>query len=284
MGSSKTRATNPSRGKSTATALVKTQNDLEDIGQFWSSLSQEKRCALLTLRIEDLRAAARHADATPGPAGGTTAQEEGNLEKAIDQMAANGEWRSWSWSPEHKSFFNWHVFRRHLRVEHLDKELFSHLPTNPSSKDSKALQERMAKLRGLLSRITPNNPDLQVITLILLTLEENEHEYIIAASMLPICSTVYKMVPEGKRKTTFAVLKVNDLTKLPAAKLRQIRDWLVATVITYAEPSDLYAVHNRYVVSDDRTKLSVAPEFVAFLALGDHIKVWSTVSCTLAPS
>ena len=34
-----------------------------------------------------------------------------------------------------------------------------------------------AKLRGLLSRITPNNPDLQVITLILLTLEENEHEY-----------------------------------------------------------------------------------------------------------
>lgn len=102
--------------------------------------------------------------------------------------------------------------------------------------------------------------------------------------MLPICSTVYKMVPEGKRKTTFAVLKVNDLTKLPAAKLRQIRDWLVATVITYAEPSDLYAVHNRYVVSDDRTKLSVAPEFVAFLALGDHIKVWSTVSCTLAPS
>ena len=42
------------------------QNDLEDIGQFWSSLSQEKRCALLTLRIEDLRAAARHADATPG--------------------------------------------------------------------------------------------------------------------------------------------------------------------------------------------------------------------------
>ena len=35
------------------------------------------------------------------------------------------------------------LYRRHLRVEHLDKELFSHLPTNPSSKDSKALQERM---------------------------------------------------------------------------------------------------------------------------------------------
>jgi len=49
--------------------------------------------------------------------------------------------------------------------------------------------------------------------------------------MLPVCSTVCKMVPEGKRKTTSTVLKVNDLAKLPAAKLRQIRDWLVATVM-----------------------------------------------------
>ena len=53
----------------------------------------------------------------------------------------------------------------------------------------------------------------------------------IGASMLPVCSTVCKMVPEGKRKTTSTVLKVNDLAKLPAAKLRQIRDWLVATVM-----------------------------------------------------
>ncbi len=108
--------------------------------------------------------------------------------------------------------------------------------------------------------------------------------YRIGASMLPVCSTVCKMVPEGKRKTTPAVLKVNDLTKLPAAKLRQIRDWLVATVESYAEKRDFHAVHNRYVVSDDCTRLSVAPDFVAFLALGHHIKVCLTVSCTLAPS
>ena len=42
------------------------QNELEDITQFWGSISQEKRCALLTLHMEDLRAAARHVDATPG--------------------------------------------------------------------------------------------------------------------------------------------------------------------------------------------------------------------------
>jgi len=35
------------------------------------------------------------------------------------------------------------LYRQHVRLEHLDKELVSHLPTNPSSKDSKALQERM---------------------------------------------------------------------------------------------------------------------------------------------
>jgi len=46
-----------------------------------------------------------------GPAGETTAQEEGNLGKMIDQLAANGGWRSWSWAPEHKSFFDWHLFR-----------------------------------------------------------------------------------------------------------------------------------------------------------------------------
>ncbi|DBB01104.1 TPA: hypothetical protein ACH3X1_000996 [Trebouxia sp. C0004] len=276
MGTSKTRATNPSRGRSTATAPVKTQNDLEDIKQFWSSISQEKRCALLTLHIEDLRAAARHADATPGPAGETTAQEEGNLEKLIEQMAANGEWRSWAWASEHKSFFNRHLFRLHVRLEHLDKELVGHLPMNPSG--SKALQERMAQLRALLSRITPNDLDIQVITLILLTLEENEHEYIIGASMLPVCSTVCKMVPEGKRKTTPAVLKVNDLAKLPAAQLRQIRDCLVATVKIYADKTDLDAVHNRYVVSNDRTKLLLAPDFAAFLALGDHVKGQSSAA------
>ena len=42
------------------------QNELEDMRQFWGSISQEKRCALLTLQMEDLRAAARHVDATPG--------------------------------------------------------------------------------------------------------------------------------------------------------------------------------------------------------------------------
>ena len=102
--------------------------------------------------------------------------------------------------------------------------------------------------------------------------------------MLPVCSTVCKMVPEGKRKTTPTVLKVNDLAKLPAAKLRQIRDWLVATVESYAGKRDFHAVHNRYVVSSDRTKLLLAPDFVAYLALGNHIKVWLTVSCTLALS
>ena len=106
----------------------------------------------------------------------------------------------------------------------------------------------------------------------------------IGASMLPVCSTVCKMVPEGKRRTTPAVLNVNDLAKLPAAKLRQIRDWLVATVKSYAEIRDLDAVHNRYVVSSDRTKLSMAPDFVAFNALSHHNKVCLTVSCTLAPS
>ncbi len=35
------------------------------------------------------------------------------------------------------------LYRQHVRLEHLDKELVSLLPTNPSSKDSKALQERM---------------------------------------------------------------------------------------------------------------------------------------------
>ncbi len=42
------------------------QDELEDIRQFCSSISQEESCALLTLHIEDLRAAARHVDATPG--------------------------------------------------------------------------------------------------------------------------------------------------------------------------------------------------------------------------
>lgn len=35
------------------------------------------------------------------------------------------------------------LYRQHVRVEHLDKELVSLLPNNSSSKDSKALQERM---------------------------------------------------------------------------------------------------------------------------------------------
>lgn len=35
------------------------------------------------------------------------------------------------------------LYRKHVRLQHLDKELVSHLPTNPSSKESKALQERM---------------------------------------------------------------------------------------------------------------------------------------------
>ncbi len=100
--------------------------------------------------------------------------------------------------------------------------------------------------------------------------------------MLPVCSTVCKMVPEGKRKTTPTVLKVNDLAKLPAAKLRQIRAWLVATVESYAGKRDFHAVHNRYVVSG--SQLLLAPDFVAYLALGNHIKVWLTVSCTLALS
>jgi len=39
-------------------------------------------------------------------------------------------------------FFFMLLYRQHVRLEHLDKELVSHLPTNPS-KDSKALQERM---------------------------------------------------------------------------------------------------------------------------------------------
>lgn len=42
------------------------QNELEDMRHFWGSISQDKRCALLTLQMEDLRAAARHVDATPG--------------------------------------------------------------------------------------------------------------------------------------------------------------------------------------------------------------------------
>lgn len=42
------------------------QNELEDMRQFLGSISQEKRCALLTLQMEDLRAAARHVDAIPG--------------------------------------------------------------------------------------------------------------------------------------------------------------------------------------------------------------------------
>lgn len=35
------------------------------------------------------------------------------------------------------------LYRQHVRLEHLDTELVSLLPTSPSSKDSKALQERM---------------------------------------------------------------------------------------------------------------------------------------------
>ncbi|KAA6428842.1 MAG: U-box domain-containing protein [Trebouxia sp. A1-2] len=282
MGPSKTRATNPSRGKSTATVSVKTQNELEDITQFWGSISQEKRCALLTLHMEDLRAAARHVDATPGPAGEIIAQEHGNLERSVDQMAANGEWRSWSWAPEHKPFFDWQLFRQHVRLGHLDKELVSLLPANPSSKKSKPFQERMAQLRELLSKVSPEYLDIQIITVILLTLEENEHEYIVNASMVPICSTVCEMIPEGKRKTTPAVLNVHDLTKLPAAKLRQMRDWLVATVKSYAENRGFYALNDRYVVSDDRTRLSVAPDFLASLVPGHHIKDQSSAARNVA--
>ncbi|DBA96197.1 TPA: hypothetical protein ACH3X3_002397 [Trebouxia sp. C0006] len=128
----------------------------------------------------------------------------------------------------------------------------------------------MAQLRDLLNRISHDDRDIEVITLILLTLEENEHEYIIGASMLPICSTVCKMVPEGKRKTTPTVLKVIDLTKLPAAKLRQIKDWLVATVASYAEKRDFYELNDRYVVSDDGTRLTVAPDFLDSLVPGNH--------------
>ncbi len=98
--------------------------------------------------------------------------------------------------------------------------------------------------------------------------------------MLPICSTVCKMVPEEKRKTTPTVLKVIDLTKLPAAKLRQIKDWLVATVASYAEKRDFYELNDRYVVSDDGTRLTVAPDFLDSLVPGNHnhIKVGLTVS------
>lgn len=102
--------------------------------------------------------------------------------------------------------------------------------------------------------------------------------------MVPICSTVCEMIPEGKRKTTPAVLNVHDLTKLPAAKLRQMRDWLVATVKSYAENRGFYALNDRYVVSDDRTRLSVAPDFLASLVPGHHIKVGLAVSCNLASS
>ena len=35
------------------------------------------------------------------------------------------------------------LYRQHVRLEHHDKELVSLLPNNSSSKDSKALQERM---------------------------------------------------------------------------------------------------------------------------------------------
>lgn len=46
-----------------------------------------------------------------GPAGETTAQEEGNFLTLINQLAVNGDWRSWAWAPEHECFFGWHLFR-----------------------------------------------------------------------------------------------------------------------------------------------------------------------------
>ncbi len=46
--------------------MVILQDELEDIRQFCSSISQAESCALLTVPIQDLMAAAWHVDATPG--------------------------------------------------------------------------------------------------------------------------------------------------------------------------------------------------------------------------
>lgn len=103
------------------------------------------------------------------------------------------------------------------------------------------------------------------------------------AFLFPICSTVCKLVTEGRRKTTHNMLTVADLAKLPVSKLTQIREWLVHYLGL--------KVMDRFMLSPDQTRLqpTVACETSMRMAFLDDLspepqqQVWSSLStCTSA--
>lgn len=100
------------------------------------------------------------------------------------------------------------------------------------------------------------------------------------AFLFPICATVCELVPDSRRKTTWNVLTVADLAKLPASKLIQIQDWLFHHVAV----ADI----DHFALSPDQTRLEMSPVWVAVFdacALGpEQLTVWSLSHLRIAES
>ena len=89
-----------------------------------------------------------------------------------------------------------------------------------------------------------------------------------------------ELVPDSRRKTTWNVLTVADLAKLPASKLIQIQDWLFHHVAV----ADI----DNFTLSPDHTRLEMSPAWVAVFdacALGpEQLTVWSLSHLRIAES
>ncbi|KAL3141196.1 hypothetical protein ABBQ38_003536 [Trebouxia sp. C0009 RCD-2024] len=183
------------------------------------------------------------------------------MEERLDELVVYHTWKSWSRGPGQQVFHSKDSFRKDMREQHADKEWMALLPAVGSdledTKAGKALLQRWSELadsvrQGLTDqRLTAT----AVITHILKTMEEREHAYLVGAFLFPICATVCELVPDSRRKTTWNVLTVADLAKLPASKLIQIQDWLFHHVAV----ADI----DHFALSPDQTRLEMSPVWVA---------------------